>query len=72
MKGKKMTLNDSMNFIDIGRWIMQEQKAKKSREDISERMIKKFGWSQNQANAATDPYYDEKLFTTNATKVRRR
>lgn len=67
-----MTLSDSMNFIELGRWIVQEKELNKSREDITNRMIKKFGWSIRQANAATDPYYDEKLYNTEKNSVKRK
>jgi len=67
-----MTLNDKMNWIDIDTYIIDQMKAGTKRETIENNMMKAFKWTQRQAYAATDPYYDEKLLGVSEGKVRRK
>lgn len=67
-----MKLTESMNWLDIGRYIIQEMKAGVDRDKIEAAFAKKFGWDEGQCFVATDPYYEEKRYASRETKVRRR
>jgi hypothetical protein len=66
-----MAHNESINFIDIGRRIMSEQKSR-SRDMIEVGLRRDFNWTDDQAWVATDPYYDEKKFIPTAGRTKRK
>jgi len=67
-----MKLSENMNWIEIGRWIIEQMKLGTDRNEIESEMAKKFKWPMHMSHLATDPYFDEKRYVTRNTKVKRR
>lgn len=59
MASSKIKLSAEMNWLDIGRYILQEKAEGVSREDIEKAFIKRFGWTDAGASIATKPYFKE-------------
>jgi len=66
-----MELNESMNFSDIGRWIVKQMGNDLTRDQIEARLKAKFAWEDGQVYSTTDPYFEEKRFTPRNQRVKR-